>query len=54
MKYIQKIFSSLGTLNMITLYFNDEALKAKEVMNHIENYCNLMDDRLSVFKKQVK
>lgn len=51
MKYIQKIFSSLGTLNMITLYFNDEALKAKEVMNHIENYCNLMDDRLSVFKE---
>lgn len=36
---------------MITLYFNDQAIKAKEVMNHIESYCNLMDDRLSVFKE---
>lgn len=51
MKYIQKIFSSLGTLNRITLYCNDESLKAKEVMNYIENYCNVMDDRLSVFKE---
>lgn len=51
MKYIQKIFSSLGTLNLITLYYKDEALKAKEVMGHIEDYCNRMDDRLSVFKE---
>lgn len=51
MKYIQKVFSSLGTLNLITLYFDGEALKAKEVMNRIESYCNQMDDNLSVFKE---
>lgn len=52
-KYIQKLFSSLGTLNNITLYFNEEdSEKANTVMQTIEDYCNELDDKLSIFKEK--
>lgn len=52
MKYIQKLFSSLGTLNNITLYFDEkDSKKANIVMQNIEDYCNELDDKLSIFKE---
>lgn len=53
MKYIQKLFSSLGTLNNITLYFDEkDSEKANNVMKNIEDYCNELDDKLSIFKEK--
>lgn len=51
-KTIQKIFSSLGTLNTITVYFNEnENKKVKDTMQYIEQYVNEIDDKFSVFKE---
>lgn len=51
MKKIVKIFSSLGTLNTITIYFEDKYTeKANITINKIEKFVNDLDDRLSVFK----
>lgn len=51
MKKIVKMFSSLGTLNTITLYFeNEDSQKANITINKIEKFINNLDDRLSIFK----
>lgn len=51
MKKIVKIFPSLGTLNTITIYFENEySQKVNMTINKIEESINDLDDRLSVFK----
>ena len=51
MKTIQKIFSSLGTLNTITVYVNEnESEKVKNILDEVEQYVNELDDKFSVFK----
>ena len=51
MKTIQKIFSSLGTLNTITVYINEnESEKVKNILDKVEQYVNEIDDKFSVFK----
>lgn len=51
MEKIVKMFSSLGTLNTITIYFeNEDSQKANITINKIEKYINDLDDRLSIFK----
>ena len=51
MKTIQKIFSSLGTLNTITVYINEnESEKVKNILDKVEQYVNEIDDKFSIFK----
>ena len=51
MKTIQKIFSSLGTLNTIIVYLNEnESEKAKNTLELVEQFVNRIDDKFSVFK----
>ncbi len=51
MKKIVKIFPSLGTLNTITIYFENEySQQANITINKIEEFINDLDDRFSVFK----
>ena len=51
MKKIVKIFSALGTLNTITIYFeNEDNKKANIIINKIEKYIDELDDKLSIFK----
>ena len=51
MKTIQKIFSSLGTLNTITVYVNENELeRIKNILDKVEQYVNEIDDKFSVFK----
>lgn len=51
MKTIKKIFSSLGTVNTITVYVNEnESEKAKKTLEFTEQYINKIDDKFSVFK----
>ena len=51
MKKIEKIFTALGTINNITLYFDDiDTIKAHNTLNLIEEYINDLDNKLSIFK----
>lgn len=51
MKKIEKIFTALGTINNITLYFDDiDTIKANNTLNLIEQYINDLDNKLSIFK----
>lgn len=50
---MEKMFSALGTVNRITVWFAPEQREsAREALEQVENYVNDMDDRLSVFKAQ--
>lgn len=52
MKNIRKIVSSLGTINEISLYFNEtETEKAKKLLDSLEKYLYEIDDKWSVFKE---
>ena len=51
MKKIEKIFTALGTINNITLYFDDiDTNKANNILDLIEEYINDLDNKLSIFK----
>ena len=51
MKKIEKIFTALGTINNITLYFDDiDTNKANNTLDLIEEYINDLDNKLSIFK----
>lgn len=51
MKKIVKMFSSLGTLNTITIYFeNEDSKKANITINKIEEFINELDNKLSIYK----
>jgi len=51
MKTIKKIFNALGTINTITILYNDELeISAREAVEHISKRVEELDDRFSVFK----
>ena len=51
MKKIEKIFTALGTINNIILYFDDiDTIKANNILDLIEEYINDLDNKLSIFK----
>lgn len=52
MKKMQKIFSSIGTLNNITVFFEDNrSEEVKVIMKNIEDYFYKLDDNFSIFKE---